>query len=91
MLSCCAAELDPSLRVVLAEEVFEADMPLPNDASMQTCPQRADREPVDLRRLVAGFLRIAPDFAVVGEIRLTTGRPCCQPSSATQLRRSAKS
>src|SRR4051794_8070894 len=30
MLSCCAAELDPSLRVVVAEEVFEADIPLPN-------------------------------------------------------------
>jgi len=28
MLSCCAAELDPSLRVVVAEEVFEADIPL---------------------------------------------------------------
>ena len=25
MLSCCAAELDPALRVVIAEEVFEAD------------------------------------------------------------------
>jgi pilus assembly protein CpaF len=30
LLSCCAAELDPSLRVVIAEEVFEADVPLPN-------------------------------------------------------------
>jgi pilus assembly protein CpaF len=30
MLSCCCAELDPSLRVVVAEEVFEADVPLPN-------------------------------------------------------------
>jgi len=28
MLSCCAAELDPALRVVVAEEVFEADIPL---------------------------------------------------------------
>ncbi|MEN3273911.1 MAG: pilus assembly protein CpaF [Actinomycetota bacterium] len=69
MLSCCAAELDPSLRVVVAEEVFEADVPLPNVASMQTRPQRADREPVDLRRLVAGFLRMAPDVAIVGEVR----------------------
>ena len=32
MLSCCAAELDPELRVVIAEEVFEADIPLPNVA-----------------------------------------------------------
>ena len=69
MLSCCAAELDPSLRVVVAEEVFEADVPLPNVASMQTRPGRADREPVDLRRLVAGFLRMAPDVAIVGEVR----------------------
>jgi pilus assembly protein CpaF len=69
MLSCCAAELDPALRVVVAEEVFEADVPLPNVASMQTRPQRADREPVDLRRLVAGFLRMAPDVAIVGEVR----------------------
>ena len=30
MLSCCAAELDPELRVVVAEEVFEADIPLAN-------------------------------------------------------------
>jgi pilus assembly protein CpaF len=49
--------------------VFEADVPLPNVASMQTRPQRADREPVDLRRLVAGFLRMAPDVAIVGEVR----------------------
>src|SRR6185436_11509652 len=66
---CCAAELDPSLRVVVAEEVFEADVPLPNVASMQTRPGRPDRPAVDLRRLVAGFLRMAPDVAIVGEVR----------------------
>jgi pilus assembly protein CpaF len=69
LLSCCAAELDPSLRVVVAEEVFEADVPLPNVASMQTRPARSDRPEVDLRRLVAGFLRMAPDIAIVGEVR----------------------
>ncbi len=69
MLSCCAAELDPALRVVVAEEVFEADIPLPNVAQMQTRPARADRPEVDLRRLVAGFLRMAPDVAIVGEVR----------------------
>jgi pilus assembly protein CpaF len=69
MLSCCAAQLDPSLRVVIAEEVFEADVPLPNVASMQTRPSRLDRPAVDLRRLVAGFLRMAPDVAIVGEVR----------------------
>ncbi|HEX3620869.1 MAG TPA: ATPase, T2SS/T4P/T4SS family [Acidimicrobiales bacterium] len=69
LLSCCAAELDPTLRVVVAEEVFEADLPLPNVASMQTRPARTDRREVDLRRLVSGFLRMAPDIAVVGEVR----------------------
>lgn len=69
LLSCCAAELDPSLRVVIAEEVFEADVPLANVASMQTRPARADRPEIDLRRLVAGFLRMAPDVAIVGEVR----------------------
>ena len=69
MLSCCAAELDPSLRVVIAEEVFEADAPLPNVASMQTRAARSDRPEVDLRRLVSGFLRMAPDVAIVGEVR----------------------
>ncbi len=69
LLSCCAAELDPGLRVVIAEEVFEADVPLPNVAHMQTRPARPDRSEVDLRRLVAGFLRMAPDVAIVGEVR----------------------
>jgi pilus assembly protein CpaF len=69
MLSCCAAELDPALRVVIAEEVFEADVPLANVASMQTRPSRSERREVDLRRLVSGFLRMAPDVAIVGEVR----------------------
>ena len=69
LLSCCAAELDPSQRVVIAEEVFEADVPMANVASMQTRPARNDRPEIDLRRLVAGFLRMAPDVAIVGEVR----------------------
>ncbi len=69
LLSCLAAELDPNLRVVVAEEVFEADIPLPNVAHMQTRPARPDRKEVDLRRLVSGFLRMAPDVAIVGEVR----------------------
>lgn len=69
MLSCCCAELDPSLRVVVAEEVFEADVPVANVASMQTRPARGERPAIDLRRLVAGFLRMAPDVAIVGEVR----------------------
>jgi pilus assembly protein CpaF len=69
LLSCCAAELDPGLRIVIAEEVFETDVALPNVAHMQTRPARADRREVDLRRLVTGFLRMAPDVAIVGEVR----------------------
>ncbi len=30
MLNCCTAELDPELRVVVAEEVFDADISLAN-------------------------------------------------------------
>jgi pilus assembly protein CpaF len=69
LLSCLAAELDPALRVVVAEEVFETDVPLPNVAHMQTRPARSDRPEIDLRRLVSGFLRMAPDVAIVGEVR----------------------
>ncbi|MEZ5237496.1 MAG: ATPase, T2SS/T4P/T4SS family [Microthrixaceae bacterium] len=69
LLSCCAAQLDPTLRVVIAEEVFEADIPLANVAGLQTRPARTDRTEVDLRRLVSGFLRMAPDVAIVGEVR----------------------
>lgn len=69
LLGCLASELDPTLRVVVAEEVFETDVPLVNVAHMQTRPARADRKEVDLRRLVAGFLRMAPDVAIVGEVR----------------------
>lgn len=36
---------------------------------MQTRPARTDRKEVDLRRLVSGFLRMAPDVAIVGEVR----------------------
>jgi pilus assembly protein CpaF len=69
LMSCTTAEIDPALRVVVAEEVFEADIPLPNVAQMQTRAARGDRPAVDLRRLVAGFLRMAPDVAIVGEVR----------------------
>lgn len=69
LLNCCASELDPALRVVVAEEVFEADIPVANVAQMQTRPPRADRPEIDLRRLVSGFLRMAPDVAIVGEVR----------------------
>ena len=69
MLGCLAADIDLSMRVVVAEEVFETIVELPNVAHMQTRPARSDRKEVDLRRLVAGFLRTAPDVAIVGEVR----------------------
>ena len=69
LLNCAAGHLDPSLRVVVAEEVFETDIPLANVASMQTRGGRGEREEVTLRQLVAGFLRMAPDVAIVGEVR----------------------
>ena len=69
MLGCLAADIDLSMRVVVAEEVFETIVELPNVAHMQTRPARSDRKEVDLRRLVAGFLRMAPDVAIVGEVR----------------------
>ena len=87
LMSCTAAELDPALRVVVAEEVFEADIPLPNVAHMQTRAARSDREPVDLRRLVAGFLRMAPDVAIVGEMRDREGFPELRSHGWRRLRR----
>ncbi len=36
---------------------------------MQTRPARSERPAVDLRRVVAGCLRMAPDVAIVGEVR----------------------
>jgi pilus assembly protein CpaF len=69
LLSCCVAELDPRCRVVVAEEVFEAEVPVSNVASMQTRGPRPDRPEIGLRRLVAAFLRMAPDVAIVGEVR----------------------
>ena len=69
LLSCCVAELDPRCRVVVAEEVFEADVPVQNVASMQTRGPRPDRPEIGLRQLVSAFLRMAPDVAIVGEVR----------------------
>jgi pilus assembly protein CpaF len=79
LLNCAAGHLDPSLRVVVAEEVFETDIPLANVASMQTRGGRGEREEVTLRQLVAGFLRMAPDVAIV--VRFATRRRsrCCAP------------
>ena len=36
LLSCCVAELDPRSRVVVAEEVFEAEVPLAMAEALRT-------------------------------------------------------
>jgi pilus assembly protein CpaF len=69
LLTCCAGELDPALRIVVAEEVAETDIPLPNVAHLHTRPELPDRPGVGLRKLVSAFLRMAPDVAIVGEVR----------------------
>jgi len=45
------------------------EVPLTNVAHMQIRPARMDRREVDLSRLIPGFLRTAPDVAIVGEVR----------------------
>lgn len=69
LLTCCAGELDPALRIVVAEEVAETDIPLPNVAHLHTRPSLPDRPGIGLRKLVSAFLRMAPDVAIVGEVR----------------------
>ncbi len=75
LLSALAAEMPAETRVVVAEEVLETHVPLPNVAHLQTRPARPERPAIDLRRLVAGFLRMAPDLAIVGEVRDHEGPP----------------
>ncbi len=59
-----------------------------NVGSTQARPTRADRPEVDPRRLVSDFLRMAPDVAIVGEVRDRAGsrrrgnRRCRHPVSS---------
>ena len=69
LLGALASELPSDTRVVIAEEVLETQISLPNVAHLQTRPSRPDRPGVDLRTLVGAFLRMSPDLAVVGEVR----------------------
>jgi pilus assembly protein CpaF len=88
LLSCCIGELDPSLRVVIAEEVFEVDAPLANVAQMQTRPARPDRPEIDLRRLVSGFLRWRLTWRssarCATERRCRSSSPCPRASPASR-------
>ena len=59
--------------------------PLPNVAHMQTRAARSDREPVDLRRLVAGFLRMAPDVAISVRCGTAKDAPKFDPTVARWL------
>ncbi|MCI2974888.1 MAG: Flp pilus assembly complex ATPase component TadA [Ferrimicrobium sp.] len=63
------SQVEPRSRVVIAEEVAETGVDLLNVAHLQTRKERRQVVGVDLRTLVAAFLRMAPTIAVVGEIR----------------------
>lgn len=69
LLGTLVGELPPETRVTIAEEVLETLVELPNVAHLQSRPTRSDRNGIDLRTLVTGFLRMSPDFAIVGEVR----------------------
>jgi pilus assembly protein CpaF len=62
-------ELDPALRVVIAEDVFEADKSMPDVTQIQIRAPRVDRPAVYPRRLLAGFRRMSPDLAIVDQVR----------------------
>ena len=62
LMSCCCAELDPSLRVVIAEEVFEADVMVPNVASMRPTTPRSARAMLLLHRGCSSSLMPSPEY-----------------------------
>jgi pilus assembly protein CpaF len=63
------ARQHPTTRLVIGEEVAETAVVLPNVAHLQTRRARRGVAAVDLRTLVAAFVRMAPDRAIVGEVR----------------------
>ncbi|MHB8189763.1 MAG: CpaF family protein [Ferrimicrobium sp.] len=69
LLRMILESLDPTTRIVLAEEVLETRVDLPNVAHLQTRHLRPQSTGIDLRSLVGAFLRMAPQRAVVGEVR----------------------
>lgn len=95
MLSCCAAELDPSLRVVVAEEVFEVPFPTlracrPDHraptATQLTCknssPGSSAWPPTSPLSEKSGSLKHSPNFA------LTVARPPTSRNAAAGEQRS---
>ena len=69
LLSSLANELPAKTRVVIAEEVLETVVDLPNVTHLQSRPERGGANGVDLRRIASAFLRMSPDLAIVGEVR----------------------
>jgi pilus assembly protein CpaF len=70
LLSCLAAAIPGSERVVSCEEVFELRIALPDWVAMQTRqPNLEGTGEVRLRRLVKEALRMRPTRIIVGEVR----------------------
>ena len=70
LMSCLLAELDPVAPGRGRRGGHGGRGPTPQRRGHADPSRReGDRDAIDLRRLVAGFLRMAPDVAVVGEVR----------------------
>lgn len=70
LVNCLLREVDPRLRVVTCEEVFEIGVDLPDMTQMQTRDAGLDGGArITLRDLVREALRQRPDRIVVGEVR----------------------
>ena len=69
---CCPAAPPSSTRRCGSSSPRRCSRPTSRCRTSPACrpaAPRPDRPGVDLRRLVAGFLRMAPDVAIVGEVR----------------------
>lgn len=70
LVNCLLREVDPGLRVVSCEEVFEISVDLPDMTQMQTRDAGLEGgAEISLRSLVREALRQRPDRIVVGEVR----------------------
>ncbi len=70
MLSCLAAAIPATQRVVSCEEVFELQLGLPDWVAMQTRqPNLEGAGEIPLRRLVTEARRMRPSRILVGEVR----------------------
>lgn len=70
LVNCLLREVNPALRVVCCEEVFEISVDLPDMTQMQTRDSGLDGgAEITLRALVREALRQRPDRIVVGEVR----------------------